>query len=247
MSPEIVALVPARGGSRRVPKKNVRYLNGAPLLAYALATAHEAGIFGAVAVSSDDEETLAIAEQYGASHLILRPAEYAQDDSPDIQWVNHAMESFSHVDAFCILRPTSPFRRGAWVAQAWSEFQSWSDSDSLRAMRPVSEHPGKMWRIHGKRTAPIFPFDLQRTPWHSSPTQQLPGVYIQTAALEIAWSRVLLDEPPSISGDVVMPWVCEPDAPESIDINSETDWRRAKDEAIRHPQWLPKVEKVVRI
>lgn len=249
MTPSIIALIPARAGSKRVPSKNIRLLNGHPLLAYAIATALEADIFNAIAVSSDDPETIEIARSYGATNLILRPSEMALDHSPDIDWVRHAVESLRlDTDAFCILRPTSPFRRGDWVKRAWDYFRD-AGGHSLRAMRPVSEHPGKMWRIVGDTALPLLPFAGTLAPWHSSPTQELPRLYVQTAALEIAWTEVLYRREPSISGSIVVPWVggADEDGCEGIDINSEVDWDAAVVCADSYPYWLPPVKERVRV
>lgn len=238
MSESIIALIPARAGSRRVPHKNTRLLNGVPLLAYAVATALEADIFSAIVVSSDDPDTLEIARSYGATSLILRPAELATDDSPDIRWVRHAVENLGGLDAadaFCILRPTSPFRTGRWVRAAWDTFRN-SGADSLRAMRVATEHPGKMWRMGRRYAVPLLPFGGTSAPWHSMPTQDLPRCYVQTAALEIAWMRVL---PESISGETVLPWLGN--GAEGIDINDERQWQEAERIAAENPTLLPTV------
>lgn len=245
----VIALIPARAGSKRCPAKNVRDLAGHPLLAYAIGTAQEAGIFTDIAVSSDSPETLAIAEAYGA-RAVLRPAALATDYSPDIAWVNHAIEtveaeSGQTFDAFAILRPTSPFRRGAWVKKAWDAFANdEAHCDSLRAMRPVSEHPGKMWRLGSVVARPLLPFEGMDAPWHSLPTQELPRVYVQTAALEIAWTAEL---PRSIAGDIVLPWLCDAGDAESYDVNSETDWAEVVALAAAHPEWLPPVKALVAV
>ncbi len=242
MTERIVALIPARAGSKRIPGKNTRELAGHPLLAYAIAAAQEADIFTWVVVSTDSTETAEIARQAGA-YPVLRPDVFAQDHSPDIDWVNHAMSLAyePRPDAFCILRPTSPFRRGEWIKAAWDCFRQYRRADSLRAMRPVSEHPGKMWRIDEVGcSVPLLPFSGDRAPWHSMPTQELPRVYIQTAALEIAWTRVL---PESISGSVVLQWVCARDDPMALDLNTPEDWARAEQMAVEHPEWLPEVQK----
>jgi CMP-N,N'-diacetyllegionaminic acid synthase len=242
LEPRLIALIPARGGSKRVPGKNTRTLNGHPLLAYAVAAAREAGIFDHIVVSSDDEATLQLAAASGIGvYPLPRHAALARDDSPDIDWVNHAMEYARHeVDAFCILRPTSPFRRGEWIARAWAYLQANPHADSLRALRPVSEHPGKMWSTaaSGRIAQPVLPYRTSAAPWHSCPTQELPRLWVQTAALEIAWARVL---PDSISGDVVLPWLCERDAPECLDINQPEDFAAAERLAAEHPEWLPEV------
>src|SRR5471030_1751336 len=111
--PSAVALIPARQGSKRVPGKNVRLLQGHPMLAYTIAAAIESGVFGAVIVSTDSEDTAAIARHYGADVPFLRPAEFAGDLSPDIEWVDYTMAELKRLgrswEAFSLLRPTSPF------------------------------------------------------------------------------------------------------------------------------------------
>ena len=117
-------------------------------------------------------------------------------------------------------------------------------------MRPVTEHPGKMWRVGVGATnaLPLLPFDFYGTPWHSSPTQELPTVFVQTGALEMAWSYVIQSIPPTIAGALVRPWYAmDGAAPESIDINTPEDWQRAEQCAERFPEWLPKIEEMAKI
>ena len=256
MSPRIVALIPARAGSKRVEGKNTRLLNGHPLTAYSIAAAQEAGIFTLIAVSSDSPEIKEMAFRYGAGVMFDRPAELAKDDSPDIGWVQHSIDALCAVrvsgrplplwDAFAIIRPTSPFRRGPWIRKAWEILQSCPRADSIRAVRPCGEHPAKMWRATegyvlnrgNPFLAPVLTGIGYEAPWHSMPTQLLPTVYTQTAALEIAWTRVL---PGSISGQMVLPYFTEADAPEALDVNTEDDWARCVELAAEHPEWLPEV------
>lgn len=244
--PRIVALIPARAGSQRVPGKNVRQLNGHPLLAYAIGAAQEAGIFETIWVSSDGEPARDLAHSYGA-FCVERPSEYAANDSPDIEWLGHLFTKtyMQKYAAFAIIRPTSPFRRGPWIAKAWDILQGCPRADSIRAVRPCGEHPAKMWRDTPQLERAYHPFLSPvmtgigyEAPWHSMPTQCLPTVYTQTAALEIAWTRVL---PGSISGQMVLPYYTERDAPEALDINEPGDWARAEQMAREHPTWLPPV------
>src|SRR5512132_505936 len=108
--PSVVALIPARQGSKRVPGKNIRLLNGHPMLAYTIAPAVESGVFDAVIVSTDSDETAAIARHYGAEVPFLRPAPFATDTSPDIEWVHYTLRELNaggrRWDAFSLLRPT---------------------------------------------------------------------------------------------------------------------------------------------
>lgn len=237
IDPRIVALIPARAGSVRVPGKNTRELAGHPLLAYSIWAAQEADIFSRIVVSSDSEETLGIARGYGAAGLIA-PYPLHRDDCTDIEWVTDAIAVCGNYEAFAILRPTSPFRRGPWIRQAWELFQQHPGFDSLRAVRPCREHPAKMWRADYGVLTPIMQGTGSRAPWHSSPTQTLLAVYTQTAALEIAWTRVL---PGSISGCRILQYLTALDAPEALDINTPADWERAVKLAAEHPEYLPEV------
>ena len=216
-------------GSKRVPGKNVRMLAGHPMLAYTIAPAIESGVFESVIVSTDSEEIAAIARHYGAEVPFLRPAAFAGDTSPDIEWLEHALSELKRQgrawDAFSLLRPTSPFRTAATIRRAWAKFTSQDGVDSLRAVEKCTQHPGKMWVVRGDRMFPLLPFGPETQPWHSTPYQALPPVYVQNASLEIAWSRVVFDRR-TIAGDVVVPFVTE--SYEGFDINDPADWMIAE-------------------
>jgi CMP-N,N'-diacetyllegionaminic acid synthase len=228
--PSAVALIPARQGSKRVPGKNIRLLNGHPMLAYTIAPAVESGVFDAVIVSTDSDETAAIARHYGAEVPFLRPAAFATDTSPDIDWVDYTLRELGtrgrKWDVFSLLRPTSPFRTADTIRRAWQLFASEPRVDSLRAVELCGQHPGKMWVIEGRRMRPLLDQPEPRTqPWHSTPYQALPRVYVQNASLEIAWTRVVL-ETRTIAGDVLMPFITE--GYEGFDINDPHDWMIAE-------------------
>jgi len=189
MSAGAVALIPARAGSVRVPGKNVAPLAGHPLLAYSIAAAHESGLFDAVVVSTDSEAIADVARRYGAEVPGLRPAELAGATSPDIAWVQHVLAGTAY-EIFSILRPTSPFRRGATIRRAWDTLHA-TGADSVRAVRPVREHPGKMWRRSGEEIVPLLPQPPGETPTHSRQTAALEPVYVQDSSLEIAWTRIV--------------------------------------------------------
>ena len=108
-----VALIPARSGSKRVINKNISPLEGHPLIAYTIISALESNVFDDVIVSTDSNEIKEVSEYYGASVPFIRPEEYSQDKSPDIQWVKHSLnylKKIKNYNVFSILRPTSPFR-----------------------------------------------------------------------------------------------------------------------------------------
>ena len=224
-----VAFIPARVGSKRVPGKNVRELGGHPMIAYTIGPALESKIFDAVIVSTDSEEIAAIARHYGAEVPFLRPPALASDTSPDIEWLEHTIGELSaqgrNWDCFSLLRPTSPFRTVDTIRRAWATFTSQDGVDSLRAVELCTQHPGKMWVVRGQRMSPLLPFGNGDQPWHSTPYQALPRVFVQNASLEIAWTRVVRERK-TIAGDVLVPFLTE--GYEGFDINDAFDWMVAE-------------------
>jgi len=223
--PSAIGLVPARSGSKRVPDKNVRRLGDHPVMAYAIATAIESGVFETVVVSTDDERYAEIARHYGAEVPFLRPPEMATSTSPDIEWITYTLGRLEaagrEFDCFSILRPTSPFRRAETIRRAWQQFLAEEGIDSLRAVEKCREHPGKMWIVRGRRMVPLLPFGPPEQPWHSTQYAALPEVYVQNASLEIAWTRVV-ESGGNIAGSVVTPFLTE--GHEGTDINDALDW-----------------------
>ena len=227
--PSVVALIPARSGSTRVQDKNVRHLAGHPLIAYTISAALQSEVFEAVIVSTDSESYADLARRYGAEVPFMRPPEYAGSVSPDIEWVEYTLKRLGDegrsYDCFSILRPTSPFRQGETIRRAWEQFLIEDGVDSLRAVEKCQQHPGKMWIVRGNRMTPLLPLGPAEQPWHSSQYQSLPEVFVQDASLEIAWSRVVLEQH-TIAGNVLMPFF--PMENEGFDINNEDDWSLAE-------------------
>ena len=224
----VVAFIPARGGSKRVPRKNLHVLAGHPLLAYSIAAAKDAGLFDAVYVSTDDAEIANVARYYGAQ-VIDRPPHFALDTSPDIQWLGHAIDAIGKpaMLRWALLRPTSPFRTADTIRRAWRTFLSHDCADSIRAVEPVTQHPGKMWTCAGDGH-PIRPLLDQKlsdgTPWHSSPTQSLPRYYVQNASLEMGWGANVW-EYHTLHGRKAAPFFTT--GYEGFDINHARDIREA--------------------
>ena len=204
-----VRFFPARAGSKRVPDKNIRTLAGHPLIAYTIAAALESGIFTDIVISTDSERYAEIVKHYGAEIPFLRPAELAGDQSPDIEWIEYTLRRLQRAgrayDCFSILRPTSPFRLPETIQRAWAEFSTQEGVDSLRAVEKCQQHSRTMWVIRGKRMTPLLPLSPAEQPWHSSQYQSLPEVYVQNASLEIAWTRVVLEDR-TLAGSVLIPF-----------------------------------------
>lgn len=243
MRPSAVALIPARSGSLRVPGKNVRLLAGHPLLAYSIGAARESGCFDAIVCSTDDPQTAAVAERYGAEVPGLRPAELASATSPDVEWIRHVRDLLAAggrtFELFSILRPTSPFRSGATIRRALDRLLEHSPpADSIRAVELCRQHPGKMWVIDEPFMRPLLEQPAEGVPFHSSQYQALPPVYVQNSSLEIAWTRVL-DDPGDIAGRNVVPFVSE--GQEGFTVDYPEDWELAEALIARGEVTLPAV------
>jgi CMP-N,N'-diacetyllegionaminic acid synthase len=222
--PSLVAFVPARAGSERVPGKNVRPLAGHPLLAYAVVAARQAGA-DRVVCSTDSEEIAQVARRYGADVPFLRPAEYATSASPDIDWLCDALRRLDgSYDLFALVRPTSPFRGPDAIRRGLEQLLGLPEVDSIRAVEPVKQHPGKMWLVDGQTMRPLLDQSELEVPWHDSQFQTLPPVYVQSSALEIAWSRVLGEG--SRGGGRRAPFLTR--GYEGFTIDYEEDWARAE-------------------
>jgi CMP-N,N'-diacetyllegionaminic acid synthase len=243
MDPRAVAFVPARAGSERVPGKNVRVLAGHPLLAYAIETARQSGVFERVVVSTDSEEIAEIARWYGAEVPFLRPAEYATSTSPDIEWLSFTLGELGEpYDLFAIVRATNPFRGPDTVNRGLEQLLATPEADSLRAVERVKQHPGKMWVLaEDERTmTPLLDQSHLDVAWHAGQYQALPVVYSQNSALEIAWTRVV-SETGTREGRVVTPFLTE--GYEGFNVDDEEDWERAERLLASGAVALPAVER----
>lgn len=241
----VVALIPARSGSRRVPGKNLRPLGDHPLIAYTIAAARRSGVFARILVSTDDPRYAEVARHYGAEAPFLRPAAMAGATSPDIDWVRHALawlrDDGATPEAFSILRPTSPCRTPSTIQRAWAAFVAGGACfDSLRAVERCRQHPGKMWIARDGRLLPLLPFDTDGVPWHSSQYAALPEVWVQNGSLEIAWVRVA-EAQQSIAGAAILPFMTE--AYEGFDINEPDDWDRLERLVSQGRVALPEVDR----
>jgi CMP-N,N'-diacetyllegionaminic acid synthase len=227
-SPRAVAFIPARSGSERVPHKNVRLLAGHPLLAYAIETARQSGVFERIVVSTDAEEIAEVARWYGADVPFLRPSEYATSTSPDIEWLAYTLEHLDDTyDLFALVRATNPFRGPDVVRRGFEQLLATPHADSIRAVELVKQHPGKMWLLaeDGRTMAPLLDQSHLDVAWHAGQYQALPEVYVQNSALEIAWTRVV-SETGTREGRVLAPFLTQ--GLEGFNVDDEEDWERAE-------------------
>jgi len=227
---EVLAIIPARGGSKSIPKKNIRPFFGHPLIAYSIEAARVADTVTRVIVSTDDEEISAIAHIYGAEIPFIRPEEYSQDDTPDLPVFLHALEWLDYEEGYkpdivVQLRPTSPLRKVIHIDQAVYQLLERPEADAVRTVCIPFQNPFKMWQITYEGFMQPLIKDLQFPEPYNLPRQMLPDVYWQTGYVDAAWSDTLKNKN-SMTGERILPLVINAD--EWIDIDSSNDWRRAE-------------------
>lgn len=227
---EVLALIPARGGSKSIPRKNIKPFLGYPLLAYSIAAGLQAETVTRVIVSTDDEEIAAVAREYGAEVPFLRPAHLAQDATPDLPVFVHALRWLAEHEGFrpevvVQLRPTTPVRPPGMVDEAVRLLLSRPEADSVRGVVPSGQNPYKMWRIAPDGTMrPLLDLEGVAEPYNA-PRQSLPPTYWQTGHIDAIRARTLLEKG-SMSGQVILPLVLDPAY--TVDLDTPLDWLRAE-------------------
>jgi YrbI family 3-deoxy-D-manno-octulosonate 8-phosphate phosphatase len=230
-APQVLAVVPARGGSKGIPRKNIRKFAGYPLIAYSIAAGLQSELTSRVIVSTDDEEIASVGRRFGAETPFLRPSEYAQDHTLDLPVFEHALkwleENEGYVpDIVVQLRPTSPIRPKGIVDDAVRLLLSREDTDSVRGIVPSGQNPHKMWRIDpgDGRMIQLLSVEGVAEPYNA-PRQILPPVYWQTGHIDAIRTATILKKR-TMSGDVIMPLMMDPRY--TVDIDSLSDWQRAE-------------------
>jgi N-acylneuraminate cytidylyltransferase len=228
--PEVLAIIPARGGSKGIPRKNIKLFAGHPLIAYSIAAGVQAESVTRVIVSTDDEEIAAVARQYGAEVPFLRPAELAQDQTLDLPVFQHALRWLEEREVYrpevvVQLRPTSPVRPPALVDEAVSILLEHPEADSVRGVVPAGQNPHKMWRIDPQTGVMKNLLDVPGVDEpYNAPRQILPPVYWQTGHIDAIRPRAI--HAGSMSGKIILPVMVDPAY--TVDIDTPKDWARSE-------------------
>lgn len=233
MNLRILALIPARGGSKGIPRKNLLQVAGKPLIAYSILQAKQSRWINRVVVTTDDAEIAEVSRQWGAEVPFLRPAEFAQDLSPDIDAFRHALlwlRTHEHYEPDLVvhLRPPGPVRRVELIDRAVELLVAHPEADAVRSVRRALQTPYKMWRI----TDQGYLEPLLRLPGvvdcQSLPRQILPVVYWQSGYVDVIRPRAILEKN-SMWGDCALPFIVEEEIFE-----------------IDYPEDVPRVEEALR-
>lgn len=220
----IIAIIPARGGSKGIPRKNIINLGGYPLIAYSIVAAKLSKLIERIVVSTNDEEIAQLAKNYGAEVPFLRPKEFAEDSSPDIEFVQHALnwlwENEKYQPEYLIhLRPTTPLREPEIIDQAIKEIFNNKKATSLRSAHELRESPHKFFKIKDGFFVGLFPED-SRPDYHNLPRQAFATAYHPNGYVDVIKTKTVKDmgviHGPKIL-PFITPFVTELDRIEDID------------------------------
>ena len=206
----MIAIIPARGGSKGVPRKNIKELDGFPLMFYSIKVVKQ--IFGKVYVSTEDEEIAQVAKTYGAE-VIIRPVKYAADDSTDYDWLKHAFSVIKD-DTIAIFRPTTPLRCAIAIIDGMKLFEDNPGCSSMRSAHKSPESPYKWFEkdYNGKYWKKNVMADL--------PRQSLPKIFIPNGYLDITRRETV--DAGNAFGDKILGFETEPVV--EIDTQQEFDY-----------------------
>ena len=225
---EVLAIVPARGGSKSIPGKNIKLLGGFPLIAYSIAAGLGAKNVTRVLVSTDDEAIAKVARDWGADVPFLRPAEHSQDNTTDWPVFDHALRWLAEHENYrpeivVHLRPTSPFRRLSHIDDAVTLLRKNVNADAVRTVCTPFQNPFKMWMEGDGFMKPLMT-GFGEEPYNQ-PRQNLPKVWWQTGYVDACRTQTIL-EMRSMTGRSILPLKIS-DA-DWIDIDSPADWQMAE-------------------
>lgn len=217
MARNYLAVIPARGGSKRIPRKNLAMFAGKPLIAHTIEAALKSHQLTRVIVSTDDPEIVKVAREYNAEVPFLRPAKLAGDQCSSLAVLLHALdmlntESFQ-VDAVVLLQPTSPLRTSQHIDEAITLFEK-SGADTVTAVCAAAKHPFYAWTLSGDELSPFFTMDRQTIPGH-----ELPPAFFENGSIYII-DRAVLDSG-QFYGRRIIPYYM--DDCDSVDIDTPID------------------------
>ena len=221
----ILAVVPARGGSRGVPRKNVHLLAGKPLIVYTVTAALQSQYPLRVVISTDNEKIAEVAQRAGAEVPFLRPAELAQDETPTLPVIQHALQWLEQHDGYkpglvVLLQPTSPLRRASHIDQGIKLLLE-TNADSVVSVCEVEHSPYWMRVLDEKGQVRRFVETDREFPRR----QDLPPVYRLNGALYVTKRKLIMDEERLLGDDVRALVMARED---SIDIDDKLDFLLAE-------------------
>lgn len=227
---KIVAIIPARGGSKSIPRKNIKLFCGKPLIYWKIKAAQDSNIFDKIIVSTDDQEIADIAKSFGAEIPFLRPAKLAEDTTPTVEVLEHTLKQLQNSgytpDVFVLLEPTTPGTSSTNIKEAVETFFK-KDADSVISLVKVPTQYNANWQFildENNETSlftgtPISKIIRRR--------QDLPATYYRNSALYVFKPSLLQEKIPNFYGIKTYGYIM--DATESFDLDRPEDWEFAED------------------
>ncbi len=229
---KILGVITARGGSKGIPGKNIKPLCGKPLIAYTIGAAKSSGVFDKIIISTDDPAIAEVASAYGCEVPFLRPKELAEDKTPHLPVMQHAVEWLKkhenyEPDYVMILQPTSPLRQAIHIKEA-ADLILKSKADSVLGVSEMPSHYHPMWALNMNEGGMLTLFhngDHVRN--RVKQRQLLPTTYIHNSCIYLFKTGLLFDkENPSFYGEKVAAYVMDPKY--SVNIDEPSDWEEAE-------------------
>ncbi|WP_026944764.1 acylneuraminate cytidylyltransferase family protein [Algoriphagus marincola] len=228
---KILGLIPARGGSKGIPGKNIKLLNGKPLLAYTFESAQKSSLLSKTILSSDDAEIIQTAQELGLEVPFVRPADLADDKSPTLPVIQHALRFFlekgENFDAVCLLQTTYPFRASGLIDKAIEKFIQ-MDADALISVLPVPHEFNPHWVFEPDNSGLLNISTGEKK--IISRRQDLPPAYIRDGAIYLTKAKTLLEEG-SLYGDSLTYF--ETDPSNYVNLDTFQDWQKAEELVLR--------------
>lgn len=230
MSKHVLGVITARGGSKSIPGKNIKLFAGKPLIAHTIEMAKESGVFDRLIVSTDDEQIVEVARKYGCEVPFLRPKELAEDATPHLYVMQHAVKWMQDnenykPDYVMILQPTSPLRLPFHIKES-VELALKSDADSVLSVSLVPKHFHPDWQFIKDEKGRLKIFTGAEVKNITRRRQDLPDTYFKNGAIFLFKPEVLFTNQPSIYGDSVLAYLM--DDKYSVNIDTLDDWALAE-------------------
>ena len=218
---KVLGVIPARGGSKGIPNKNIKLLNGKPLIYYSILEGLQSTVISDLIVSTDDKEIKKIAENFGANCPFIRPSDLSNDTALAIPTIQHAlffmekMKKFKY-DYVVMLQPTSPLRTSTDIDKAIDMLIKSGSDGIISVVNVDNNHPMKMKKFLGKDQVSGKMVDYEKPPVENCPRQKLPPVFIVNGAIYATKRNVLINDN-SFQGQYCEGYVMSPERSINID------------------------------
>lgn len=227
---KILGVITARGGSKGIPGKNIKELRGKPLIVYTIEAAKVAGVFDRLILSTDDSEIAEVAKKYGCEVPFMRPTDLAQDTTPHLPVIQHAVswlkdnENYSP-DYVMILQPTAPLRQAFHIQEAVKIMEE-GTSDSVVSVSEVPGHHNPHWQFVIDEDNKLSIFTGEPLSQIIKRRQDLPKTYTRNGAIYLFKTELLFRPEPTLFGENARVYVMEDKY--SVNIDGMEDWNKAE-------------------